>query len=68
VQKQQQLNKIIDAALEPSLAANTDLSLQYILQMSIAADRIKAAEAAYQACRAKSPFHPLCAIAFPNKK
>jgi hypothetical protein len=54
VQKQQQLNKIIDAALEPSLAANTDLSLQYILQMSTAADRIKAAEAAYQPAAQKA--------------
>ena len=59
VQKQQQLNQIIDTALEPSLAANTDLSLNYFLQISTASDRIKAAEADYQAVvlRAHSPVY-----------
>lgn len=54
LQKQQQLGQTIDAAMEPSLAANTDLSLQYILQMSTAADRIKEAEAEYQAIAQKA--------------
>lgn len=54
LQKQQQLNQAIDAAMEPSLAANTDLSLQYILQISTAADRIKTAEAEYQAVAQKA--------------
>lgn len=47
-QKQQSLMKAIDNALEPSLAANTDLTMNYFLQLSRAGDRIKAAEAAYQ--------------------
>jgi hypothetical protein len=47
-EKQQQLNGAIDGALEPSMAANTDLTLTYFLQISQAGDRIKAAEAAYQ--------------------
>src|SRR5206468_2770654 len=34
VQQQQQLNKTIDDALEPSVAANTDLSLNYFVQIS----------------------------------
>lgn len=56
---QQQLSKAIDVAMEPSLAANTDLSLQYIVQMSTATDRIKAAEADYQAAarKAHSPIY-----------
>lgn len=48
-EKQQQLNKVIDDALEPSAAANTDLSLNYFLQISNAGDRIKSAENAYHA-------------------
>jgi hypothetical protein len=51
--------KSIDAALEPTLAANIDLSLQYILQLSTAADHVKSAEAAYQAAaqKARSPLY-----------
>jgi hypothetical protein len=40
--------------MEPSLVANTDLSLQYILQISTAADRVKRAEAEYQAAAQKA--------------
>jgi hypothetical protein len=47
-EKQRQLNNLIDAAFEPALNANTDLSLSYILQVSTANDRIKAAESDYQ--------------------
>ena len=59
VQKQQQLAKTIEAAMEPSLAANSDLSLQYIIQISTAADRVKRAEAEYQAAAqiAHSPIY-----------
>jgi hypothetical protein len=59
VQKQQQLNGTIEDALEPSLAANTDLSLNYFVQISKASDRIRAAEAEYQqaAQRAHSPVY-----------
>ncbi|HEV7332643.1 MAG TPA: hypothetical protein VGN63_16510 [Flavisolibacter sp.] len=59
VQKQQQLNAAIDGALEPSQAANTDLTMNYFLQFSNAGDRIKAAEADYQmlAERAHSPIY-----------
>jgi hypothetical protein len=53
-QKQQALNKVIDAALEPSQAANMDLTLNYFLQISTAGDRIKAAEADYQAAAQKA--------------
>ena len=48
VQKQQQLSKVMDDALEPSLAANTDLSMTYFLQISNTSDRIKSAEGNYQ--------------------
>ena len=59
VQKQQQLNSAIDGALEPSLAANTDLTMNYFLQISNAGDRIKAAEMNYQllAEKAHSPLY-----------
>lgn len=59
VQKQQALDKTIDAAMEPSLAANTDLSLNYIVQISNASDRIKAAKAEYQSIseQAHSPVY-----------
>lgn len=59
VQKQQALNKTIDEAMEPSLAANTDLSLNYFVQISNAGDRVKAAEEEYQtmAGKAHSPVY-----------
>lgn len=66
VQKQQALSKVIDQALEPSKAANADLSLSYFLRISNAGDRIKAAETAYQATaeNAHSPVYvPLFAKA-----
>lgn len=62
VQKQKQLNRVIDDALEPSQAANTDLSVNFFVQISNASDRIKAAEKAYQtvAEKAHSPvYRPL---------
>ena len=46
-QKQQQLNKLIEEAHEPS-ATNADLSLNYFVQISNSSDRIKAAETDYQ--------------------
>ena len=59
VQKQQQLNNVIDAALEPTFAASTDLSLTYFVQITGAGDRIKTAEAEYQAAaqQAHSPVY-----------
>lgn len=59
VQQQKQLDKAIDGALEPSLAANTDLTMNYFLQLSNADDRIQAAEGHYQllAEKAHSPVY-----------
>ena len=59
VQKQEQLSAAIDGALEPSQAANTDLTMNYFLQFSNAGDRIKAAEADYQSLaeKAHSPLY-----------
>lgn len=47
-QKQNQLADLIDVALEPSYAANTDLSMNYIIQLSNVKDRIKKAEEEYE--------------------
>ena len=55
VQRQQQLLNMIDKALEPSFAANTDMTMNYILQLSGANDRIKAAKQAYQSQAEKTP-------------
>lgn len=55
VQRQQQLLDMIDKALEPSFAANTDMTMNYILQLSGAADRIKLAKQEYQALAEKTP-------------
>lgn len=67
-QKQQQLNNIIDAGLEPAMAANTDLSLRYFLQISNAGDRIKAAEREYQAIaeKAHSPIYAPLPVKAPS--
>lgn len=54
VQKQQALTKAIDNALEPSSAANTDLTLNYFMQISSAGDRIKQAEEVYQSAAQKA--------------
>ncbi|WP_121353176.1 hypothetical protein [Flavisolibacter nicotianae] len=54
LQKQQALSKVIDQALEPSKAANADLSLSYFLRISNAGDRIKAAETDYQVSAEKA--------------
>jgi hypothetical protein len=59
-EKQHQLDKVLDDALEPSHAANRDLSLNYFLQISNAGDRIKAAENTYQAV-AESAHSPVYA-------
>ncbi|HEY1023113.1 MAG TPA: hypothetical protein VGE06_12415 [Flavisolibacter sp.] len=53
VQKQEQISTAIDGALEPSQAANTDLTMNYFLQFSNVGDRIKAAEADYQSLAEK---------------
>lgn len=65
VQKQQQLSKAIDEALEPSMAANTDLTMNYFLQISNAGDRVEYAEGDYQtiAEKALSPVY----VALPFK-
>lgn len=55
VQRQNQLADMIDKALEPSYTAGSDMSMNYILQLSQANDRIKAAQAAYQALAEKTP-------------
>lgn len=59
LQKQEELSAAIDGALEPSQAANTDLTMNYFLQFSNANDRIKAAEADYQslAQKVRSPLY-----------
>jgi hypothetical protein len=48
VLKQKQLADLIDKALEPSHTANSDLSMNYIIQLSNVNDRIKAAEGEYE--------------------
>lgn len=55
VQRQQQLLDMIDKALEPSFAANTDITMNYIVQLSHANDRIKAAKMSYQTEAQKTP-------------
>ncbi|MBB1283334.1 hypothetical protein HRH25_03035 [Flavisolibacter sp. BT320] len=59
LQKQGQISTAIDGALEPSQAANTDLTMNYFLQFSNANDRIKAAEAEYEslAQKVRSPLY-----------
>lgn len=59
LQQQEQISTAIDGALEPSQAANTDLTMNYFLQFSNAGDRIKAAEAEYQslAQKVRSPLY-----------
>lgn len=59
LQQQERLSAAIDGALEPSQAANTDLTMNYFLQFSNVGDRIKAAEAGYQAVaeKAHSPLY-----------
>jgi hypothetical protein len=60
VQKQKQLDDLIDKALEPSYSANSDLSMNYFLQLNNASDRIKYAEGSYQelAEKTSSPVYP----------
>jgi hypothetical protein len=55
VQRQNQLADMIDKALEPSYTAGSDMSMNYILQLSQANDRIKTAQAEYQALAEKTP-------------
>ena len=47
-QKQNQLADLIDKSLEPSYAANSDLSMNYIIQLSHVKDRIKDGEGEYE--------------------
>ena len=65
VQNQQALSSAIEEAMEPSLASNTNLSMQYILQISAAADAIKEAEAAYQEAAQKA--HSPVFVPLPNR-
>ena len=50
-QKQNQLADLIDKALEPSSSANSDLSMNYIIQFSDIKDRINKAEQAYESTK-----------------
>ncbi len=65
VQNQEKLSAAIDGALEPSQTANTDLTMNYFVQFSNAGDRIKAAEAAYQATAEKA--HSPLYVPLPGK-
>lgn len=53
LKQQDQLQKLIDQALEPSHTAHADLSINYLIQMSNASDRIKTAFQNYQATSQK---------------
>lgn len=55
VQRQGQLADMLDKYIEPSYAANADILMNYILQLSHAKDRIKAATDNYQAQVEKTP-------------
>lgn len=55
VQRQQQLADMIDKSVEPSYTANADISMNYILQLSHANDRIKTAQREYQELAEKTP-------------
>ena len=54
-QRQKQLAELIDKSIEPSFTANADLGMNYILQLSNANDRIKAAQSAYNSLAQKTP-------------
>jgi hypothetical protein len=55
VQRQKQLAEMIDKSLEPSYTASADISMNYILQLSNANDRIKTAQGEYQTLAEKTP-------------
>lgn len=55
VQRQGQLADMIDKSIEPSYTASADISMNYILQLSQTNDRIKTAQADYQAQAQKTP-------------
>ena len=55
VQKQKQFQELIDKALEPSQNANSDMSMNYFIQVSQADSRIKTAMGEYQALAEKTP-------------
>jgi len=55
VQRQKSLADLIDKSIEPSYTAGTDLGMNYILQLSNANDRIKAAQAEYTSMAQKTP-------------
>ena len=65
-EKQGQLNNLIDSALEPALAANADLSLNYILQIRTATERIRAAENDYQLTAEKTHSPVFVPLSFSN--
>lgn len=54
-QRQKSLADLIDKSIEPSYTAGTDLGMNYILQLSNANDRIKAAQADYTSMAQKTP-------------
>ena len=55
VQRQNQLDDLVDKALEPSYTAGSDISMNYFLQLSNAGDRIEKAQAQYQVLAEKTP-------------
>jgi hypothetical protein len=55
LQKQELLEQQLDKALEPSFTAGADMSMNYILQVSNASDRIKKAGEEYSALAARTP-------------
>jgi hypothetical protein len=55
VQKQKQFQNLIVKALEPSQNANSDMSMNYFIQVSNADSRIKTAMTEYQALAEKTP-------------
>ena len=61
-QRQNQLADMIDKCIEPSYTANADISMNYILQISNANDRIKAAQREYNQATEKTPSNSYQAI------
>lgn len=54
VQRQGQLTDLIDKSIEPSYTANADISMNYILQLHNADERVAAAVKLYQAAAQKT--------------
>lgn len=55
LQDQKELETLLDKAHEPTQTAHADLSMNYFLQLSQAADRIKAAQREYNEAAVKFP-------------